>query len=371
MWSAIDKPISADGFQSLPVSDTGHELARRARAAVLTGLLLTIGMLGTAVALVNDSKRDPVYNRRLLRLVRQIHETPAKPFTVVMLGSSRTMIACRSNELRETLSHGLGRPVAVGNFGIPGCGPAMNLLTWDRLLRDGIRPDFVLIEVMPAMLSEDWLPWEFAVERLPPSKLRRTDLPIVAKYFGDVRKKMRRDWLLALPNALYDSRLDLLNRFASGLLPVERRGQPAETALPEDLPALTVDMPLDERQRLFNVAREPYTEILKNYHLGGRSCVCFRELLANVRRAGVPAALVVMPEGAKFRSLYAPGAYQQVTDWLGEMRAEFGVEVIDAHDWREEDDFFDSHHLSLPAAVNFITGLGKDHLLPIMRGLPR
>ncbi len=71
-----------------------------------------------------------------------------------MLGSSRTCHGLAADELHERLSRELGRPVSVVNAGLPGSGPFTELLLWRRLRRDGVRPDLLLVEVLPGLLSD-------------------------------------------------------------------------------------------------------------------------------------------------------------------------------------------------------------------------
>ena len=343
-----------------------HARARRARNAVLTGLFVFTALLALAYFSIDGPQRDPVYYQRWSRLIRQIHASPEKPFTVVMLGSSRTAWGFRPMMLQEPLTRALNRPVVVGNFGLPGCCASMHLLTWNRLLRDGVRPDLVLIEVMPAMLMESWYPNELTAERFPVCRLRFGDLPVLEKHFSDIRPGLRNDWWLAQPSTFFDYRLTLLSRFAPGLLPLQHRVA-LETQLVEELPATVVEVPRDVQQRKLKSARDQYAAGLQDFHLGGRCCADFHELVAQVQRDGVQVVLVVMPEGSEFRSWYKPGDFGQVWELLDKMRAELGIQVIDAHEWLAEDDFLDSHHPNPPGGAKFTARLGE-YLVPLLHG---
>ncbi len=367
--SVLEAPVRIAKWRRLArCLKAGCARARQARAVVLASLLAATGVLACALALADGPLRDPVYNARLQRLLRQIRAAREKPFTVVMLGSSRTGGAFRPKAINERLAKGLGRPVAAGNFGLNGCCPATNLLTWNRLLHDGVHPDLVLIEVMPAMLGDGWFPSDMTAERLPIGQLRRCDLPLMENYFGDLRPGLTRAWWLGLPNALYDSRLTLVSRIDPELLPAEHRVVQPESLLSEDLPPDVDDTTPEIRRRGMKAAEEQYAATLQNYHLGGRVAELFHEGLAEIHRAGVRVVLVILPEGPVFRSWYSPGGYEQVTRWLSELQTEFGVEVVDAHDWFEEIDFYDSHHLTPPAAERFSNRLASEHLLPIIQG---
>jgi hypothetical protein len=360
--------MSSSGEPTTPPFGLGQERARRARTILLTGLAVFAGLqLVTAFASQVGPQRDPIYSERLARLTRGVRVGAERPFTVAMLGSSRTQCGFRATALNEPLALALQRPVAVANFGLPGCGPIRHLVTWNRLCHDGRRPDLVLIEILPAKFDVKCSTAEVMEPCLSLSRLRLCDLPVMRRYFNDVRPGLKRDWWLAWPNALYTQRLDLVYRIAPGLLPFEHRL--GRNDLPEDQPIPAEELPAEHCRLALQHARREYAESLQDFHVGGRNCVCLRELLACIRRDGSRPVLVVMPEGPLFRSWYAPGSYEQFRGWLEELRAELGVEIVDAHEWMDEKDFSDSHHLSPRGAAKFTKRLGDEFLVPALRNL--
>ena len=365
----IDLPPTAAKNPLSRNARTSDPRVRRARNSVLIGLIVFAALIATVHAKFDGPQRDPVYYLRWSRLIQQIHASPVKPYTVVMLGTSRTFNGFRPTSLKVPLTRALNRPVVAGNFGLPGCCASMHLLTWNRLLRDGARPDLVLIEVMPAQLMVGWSPVELAAERLPLCRLRLCDLPILSKYFSDIRPGISHDWWLAQPAALYDYRLAMLSKIAPNLLPSEHVvALEKETVLPEDLPPTPLVITAEGHEWNMKHSRGQYAAGLQNFHVGGRCCAEFRELLVQVQRDGAKAVLVVMPEGPEFRSWYKPGDFQQIYDFLGKLRAEFGVAVVDAHEWMAEADFYDSHHLTQDGAAKFTTRLGEECLVPLLQG---
>ncbi len=338
----------------------------RARVAALA-TLAAFAAVQLVVALIMESgpDRDPIYSVRLTRLRKQQHAVPEKSLTVVMLGTSRTECALRSVELRELLKRDLERPVAVGNFGLSGCGYPMCVLTWNRLQHDGVRPDFVLIEALPEMLNENWGGNDLAEARFPLFCVRHCDLDVIERSFPEARPGLRREWLLAWPNPLYTQRLNFVGRFAPNLLPANQRWWSDQ--LCEDEPITAPPLAPERRRQALKQARQEYATKMQNFRLGGCGYAALRELLRRVREAGVPAALVILPEGPEFQSWYAPGAYQLVRDTLDQFATEFGVGVLDLHDGLSEDDFVDSHHLTPPSAAKFTARLGSEKLLPLLR----
>ena len=86
------------------------------------------------------------YRRKLAHLQEQIAADPQRP-RILAIGSSRTLNGLRPERLSSS-------EFAIFNFGLTAHGPVRQAVAFDRLLRDGIRPMAVTLEVMPEML-----PW--------------------------------------------------------------------------------------------------------------------------------------------------------------------------------------------------------------------
>src|SRR5437660_2836123 len=99
-----------------------RRLARSARAALVWGLAaFAVLQLGLAVAIEGwlPELRDPYFAYRAARLARRAAR-PDRPFTIVVLGSSRVQDGLVAGDLEAPLARKLGRRVVVFNFGIPG-----------------------------------------------------------------------------------------------------------------------------------------------------------------------------------------------------------------------------------------------------------
>jgi hypothetical protein len=337
--------------------------------ALLTGLAVFAGIeLLAGLYMQAGRRRDQMYGKRLERLVQQVHATGGTPLSVVMLGSSRTLEGIRAIELNTPLSGTLGRPVVVANFGMSGAGPLSELLNWQRLREDGMRPDFAIIEVVPAFLTDGAS--DLGEARMPVNRLRRSDLPIFERYASDTRPDIRRSWRAEQFNPLYAHRLTLLSWLAPGLVPTAFLAVPGRS-LPEDIPSDAPGLDLwtpELRPKAVAHAREEYFAALQHLRVGGQNCIALRELLKRCQCDRVQAALLVMPEGPVYRSWYATGAYEQVRAWLEALRAEFGIVLIDARLWMaSENDFKDSHHLTPDGAARFTQRLGMEGILPLLK----
>src|SRR5262249_41845346 len=114
---------------------------------------------------------------------------------------------------------GPGTPV-VFNGSLMGSGPIMELLCLHRLLADGIRPRWVLVECWPPYWNQQGEHNE--VRRLPVPRLACPRLPLVAGYI-DGPRRLYEQWLLARSIPWSSSRFVLLTQWARTWLTREIR----------------------------------------------------------------------------------------------------------------------------------------------------
>src|SRR5437868_4991315 len=163
---------------------------RRSRSVVLGGtafILAALAGMAVAVETAVPQWRDPEYGHRL-RQVRHWRQTrPDRPL-VVAIGTSRSQMGLSPADMG--FADAPGSPV-VYSFGQAGAGPLQLLLTFRRLLDDGVRPDFLLIELFPASLAADG-PAEVQLEPWLP-RLGAGDVRRLAPYCDDPAA-LRRAW---------------------------------------------------------------------------------------------------------------------------------------------------------------------------------
>jgi hypothetical protein len=340
---------------------------------LLAGFLAFVG-LQAALSLSVDcwfpQLRDPLYTDKVGRLYARYRSDgpPDRVHTVIMLGSSRTGSGLHGRMLEERLAGRVPKSVVALNLGVPAAGPVTEYLYLRRLLDEGIRPDLVLIEVLPPLLSGG--PCEPPLEHhwLKAERLRPHEVAVVRHYgfpeaeVGPVR------WTAGLVPA-YGLRYAIMSRLAPSWVPPQyrldwSRGSDPNGWCPPQLQDLT------EEQRRAGVARTrgEYAEVLRHFRLGGPACSALDDLLALCRREGLPAALVLMPETTHFRSWYPPEAKAQLEAHLARLSAAHGVAVIDAREWVEDRDFTDGHHLLPLGAALFTDRLGREALPPLLCG---
>ncbi len=342
--------------------------AQRAMASLAWGLGLFVAMqLGLQLLIARrlPEFRDPPYWTKHHALQRRLESAPVPPVTVVMLGSSRTAFGLDGQLLEGELGRALGRPAVVFNLGVYGSGPVSQRVFLRRLLADGVRPDLLLVEVLPALLHDEEPPEE--VHRLPAERLQWEDLPVVRRYAGAVGEPLWLDWWVNAAAPLCAHRLAILSGVASFLLPSNIRAEWWGTMnasgwvrLPDTTSAGTLAHRLEQ-------ARAEWAPKLARLRPGGPAGQALREMLAELRHRGIPAALVLMPEGPAMRSWYPAAAWGQTRAYVEGLSREYGCPLVNAREWVGEEGFSDSHHLLAAGARVFSERLGREAILPALR----
>jgi hypothetical protein len=342
-----------------------QKLAARGRTGLISGLAGFVALqLGLALAMERwlPEFRDPEYGNRLTRLYRRTAAVEAPPLTVVMLGSSRTTTGFQATRLEAYLNRNLKRPVVVFNFGITGAGPLMQLLDLRRLLDQGIRPDLLLIELFPPLLSDHEPDAE--LKRVPVTRVWLRELSLLTTHGGSA-KELHAAWWQAWPFPWYTHRFAILSRFMPGFVPYRVRmdwvyqidqcgwfNRAGGKATPE------------ARRRLVARTRQEYLGWLSQFRLGGLPCRALREIVALCREERISAGLVVMPEGSDFRSCYPAVAWREIERFRDDLRRQYSLNVANAREWMTDEAFVDGHHLSPKGAAEFTERLGREAVLP-------
>jgi hypothetical protein len=350
-----------------------RRLVHHPRTDVLWGLLaFAVSQIALALAIDRclPQLRDPFYAHRAERLRHSALDPKPPAATVVMLGSSRVQRGLKPSVMNERLERELGRRLVLFNFGVPACGPVTSLLYFERMRREGIKPDLLLIEVVPMLLAGR-------------SAEGRGDLPLESQFFGANRlwhgelnfierhgfpgDEFRKCWWQYWPVPCYGQRFAILSEYLRRLLPPELRldndaridgaGWMESTA-----PALTPE----RRQAAVSQAWREHGAVLSKFHLCPAACQAQRDLLTRCREEAIAAVLVLMPEGEPFRGWYSPDALERIDRYVRSISREFAVPIVDARRWVADDDFGDGHHLLPSGAAIFTERLATDVLVPLM-----
>jgi hypothetical protein len=313
--------------------------------------------LGICIDRFWAAKRDPDFHE-LQGIVRARQaEAPGRPL-VLFLGSSRTKQALRAELLNEP-----GDPSApiVVNSAISGGGPMMHQVLIRRWLVAGIRPDLIYLEIMPMSLS--------ARQGAPIEEFQQTwrydaeEVTHLWKYYTEPTRLVGH-WALARAFPCYHNQAELRDTLA---LDIPLTGKKIN-AIGRDhygweaSPAVT---PPRDAERQSRESVEHYAFALNQPELAPGAVRALRDVLKLCADEGIPAVLVLPPEGSCFRS-FAPDVEDRQIKEIHELAAEWSVAVIDARAWVDDDGFADGHHTTVEGADKFTRRFARE-VLPSLR----
>lgn len=330
--------------------------ARRGLVAALGLFALTQAALG-GLAEVYPRFRDPLYGDKLAKLRTRAARSPGAD-VVVMLGSSRTGLAFHGKRVEETLAE-VGRPAVAFNFGTPAAGPVTHLVYLKRMLRQGMRPTLLLVEVLPSMLADGQ---GGPIERhwFDPDRLTYSEQDAVCRHGYDAAAVHAR-WRRSVLVPAYTLRFQIVSRLAPSWLPWQCRFDWSRGSDECGWGAMqTQEIPVVDVAKGVERTRGEYAAILGNYAPGGPATDALKELLSVCRAENIPAGLVLMPEGSPFREWLPPDGEARLRDYLAGLTAETGVPLTDARRWLTDDDFYDAHHMLTRGALAFSGRLARD-----------
>jgi hypothetical protein len=303
---------------------------------------------------------DPQYGKRAEVLRARMAERPRGSWLLVV-GSSRTMMAFCPERIAALEHADSGRPLCF-NFAHIGAGPFLEYLQVRRLVKQGIRPDWMVIEILPAYLSGS------TNVTFLRSFVRAGDLSVSRRYFHPAK---------AYGYYLWDrlgGRPLLLRRLADKYLvgPPPKPGKGEYDVEPfGGYPFTRTAISPEDATKALAAARSEYQDALQHYFICPKSDWALRELLGLCRRNRIAPILLVSPEGPELRSWYCPGAREQLRTYLSGIERDFNVPVIDAQDWLEEAEFYDSHHALRRGAEKFTARFAREVLTPLTLGTLR
>jgi hypothetical protein len=313
---------------------------------------------------------DPDHNARLALLKARVAEAPGRPL-VVVLGSSRAANGVSPADMGACGPPDGPEPV-VFNFATLGAGPVRQWLTLRRLLAEGCRPDWVLIEVCPLFWPQVGMFNEETGVLL--TDVYWSDLPAIASVYPGKRWETFAKLCTETAAPGFHFRSHVLNYCAPFLLQRVRLG--------ELVWGHAGWQGLDEHGWLPGPPRPPDAEfaaavvrqrqlakpIFDGFCVHPASDQSLRRLLQECRAHGLPAALYFMPEHSVLRGWYSPSVSRQVGEYLARLRQEYGVVLFDARAWMADDAFVDFCHMHPGGARAFSVRFGREVVQPLLRG---
>lgn len=346
---------------------------RPGAAAVGWGVLFFVGLqLALAVPMERwrPDLRDLEYGHKRARLRARLAERPGHPLLLVV-GSSRANHGFHPAALpplpavRPPRGGEAAVPVAF-NASLMGSGPIVELLCLRRLLADGIRPDWVLLECWPPFLQQEGDRAE--INKIPVARLAWRDLDVLAAYYPS-RRGLYQDWCLARLAPWSSSRFTLLTQYARDWLPREMRRDDQWGRLDESgwLPYPHSGDPASVAERLPRV-HQTFRVALEQFRVSEPADRAVRQALALCRKEHIAVALLYMPESKTFQGWYPPAARAAADAYLRRLSRECGVPLLDARDWSPDADFADGFHLLPRGADAFTARCGRELLPAFLRG---
>ena len=302
---------------------------------------------------------DPEFGRRLELLRQRIAETPHRP-VLVFVGSSRVGLGFHPEQMPEVRAAD-GRAVLAFNGSHLAGGPTMSLVVVKRLLRAGVRPRWVVVELAPFIMTDE-------CTSTPTTNACAADLPTL---FRHVRaSKVAMVYVRSRLNPWYKHRQTLLEKLAPRLAASRPRHQQIRLGRQggDDFWYHPATLPPQEVRRLtYRVLAEDGPR-LHDYRIAQPTDRAMRDLLELCRDKGIGVTVVMMPESNAYRALYSADAERTVTGYAASLERTFGVPVIDARAWLPDDSFSDGNHLFRPAGVAFTRRLAVEVLQPLVEG---
>jgi hypothetical protein len=294
--------------------------------------------------------RDPEYGHKLRLLRRQLTSDSDRPL-LLALGSSRTL-----NGLRPAALPADGP--RVFNFGLTRHGAVQQWLAFDRLLRDGIRPRWVTIELFPPALGQ-------GADELNVAPAGRHTL-------GDVQflcanglrpATYAAAWLEARAVSVYDSRFTVRSWLCPTWVPWSER---------HDFVWKHTDSGgwLEAPSAGAGSRAEHEGIAMRGFAVHPDSDRAVRQTLSRCQAEGIAAAVMLMPEAAWFRELYRGDADNRLRAYAAQLERECAVPLIDARDWCADDEFRDGGHLLAAGAKRFTERFVRD-VVPLLTHDPR
>jgi hypothetical protein len=309
--------------------------------------------------------RDPEFAYKTAALRARLTQEPGRPL-VVVLGSSRAAMGFRPDALALCRTPD-GQPPVVFNYAFTGAGPVLELVCLQRLLRAGVRPDWLIVEVHPALLHRDAaFSEEFWTNA---ARLGWKDLRLLRRYSDRPRAQLW-NWLESrlVPAAV--QRFAILSRLAPNWLPWGDQRQDCWLQMDRSgwLPYGKQAVNEAEYRKGVAFALHQYHDCFPNYRVGPSSDRALRELLGRCQREGIGVLLLTMPEGEEFQGWFPPRAKEEIRGYLTGLSRDYGVRWVDARDWVGRECFFDGHHLLPDGAAVFTARFGRDVLSGLLEG---
>ncbi len=318
--------------------------ARRIVIAWLVALVALEAAFGVAMQGPLHSLRNPAFADRFALLRKQQDKCGERPVALIM-GTSRSLNGIRPDLLEPTDVERSAAPM-VFNFSSQAHGPTHQYVRLKRLLREGVHPSTIVLEIVPHQLGTG------PGDQINPLNLDYRDL-LDSLPFREAPEDVNREWLKAqwlFP--CYSYRYHIVGRLLPNWYPDEQR-----VVTREKLDAFGWEPYYSDELRRppsADTLRKRFQPLLHTVWLSPTNDRAIQEIIATCRAERIQLIVLFMPEGPIYRSCYTSQAEAFVKEFQDGLRSHPGVTVVDARQWMDSEQFFvDSHHLKPEAAALF------------------
>ena len=252
-----------------------------------------------------------------------------------------------------------------------GSGPLLELLALERLLKAGVRPDLLLLEVFPALYNK---PHDRSLEEVwfQEGRLRHAEVTELRPFHSNTRRIWRR-WLrfrLQPWGGIERTLEDYLDPLSPDH--PDHHGDYDMTVIDPHgwEPHFKTGITDAQREHYKEVARVQYNPAMGPFEPASNAFAALNAILDTCKQIDLPVVMVMMPEGPYFRSFYPAGMQEQFEARFAEVSKERSVLLINARDWLTEQELYDSHHALPAGAAHFSDRLQAEVLAPLLRVLP-
>ncbi|HEV3383217.1 MAG TPA: hypothetical protein VG097_00300 [Gemmata sp.] len=339
---------------------SNHSRVQSARATLVYGLLfLLIFVAGLSLALETSKPhwRDPEFGHRIDRLNEIKKEHPSITF-VLALGTSRTQNAIHPSSMGFLDEAG---SMQMFNFGQSGSSPLKVLLTFRRILDEGIRPSAIIVEVLPVWLTLGGAAEVQFREMIP--QLSHADLRYLAPYC-DCPEELYERWLSARAAPWHAQRISLVSHWLPKWMPWQSRINFQWQSMDRDgfVPFLYSDPPPEFRSQAIARTHEQYEGSFRGFWPSAMSLRALKDLVDLCRSQDIPIAFIVPPVAPTFRNWFAPVAWSAGETHLLALSQELGVGLFSSPQEFTDNDFADGHHMLRKSAQSYSRWLADTHL---------